>query len=223
MKNKILGNSREIRLGIDFDNTIVSYDRLMHKIAVDLGFVDTLCPISKTQVRDRMRGDGRENDWIKLQGLVYGKQMIEAVAFPGVIGFFRFCTKNEIPVCIISHKTKYSKKGPRYDLHESAMQWIRNQGLLDNKDITLTEKDIFFCETRSEKISKIIDQGCTHFIDDLPEFLLEPDFPEKVTRILFDPNGDNRHNVSFFAVDSWDSLLESLLLSGLDNFKNNCG
>jgi hypothetical protein len=31
--------------------------------------------------------------------------------------------------------------------------------------------------------------GCTHFIDDLPEFLLEDDFPEGTLRILFAPAG----------------------------------
>ena len=41
---------------------------------------------------------------------------------------------------------------------------------------------------RLNKIARIASVGCTHFIDDLPEFLGEPGFPAGVKKMLFDPN-----------------------------------
>ena len=38
----------------------------------------------------------------------------------------------------------------------------------------------FSSSTLAEKLQRIAQQGCTHFLDDLPELLAEPGFPAGV-------------------------------------------
>ena len=44
---------------------------------------------------------------------------------------------------------------------------------------------VYFENTRQDKIARIAQVGCTHFIDDLEEVLSDPAFPSGVERILF--------------------------------------
>jgi hypothetical protein len=50
--------------------------------------------------------------------------------------------------------------------------------------------------------------GCTHFIDDLPEFLAEPAFPPDVRRILFDPGDRYREETRFTRLGSWAAIAD---------------
>jgi hypothetical protein len=43
--------------------------------------------------------------------------------------------------------------------------------------------------TRAAKIQRIRELRCDVFIDDLPELLLDPQFPAQTRRILFAPQG----------------------------------
>ena len=62
-------------LGIDFDNTIVGYDQLFHRVAVERRLIPANLPPRKNDVRDFLRSQGREDDWTMLQGYVYGPRM----------------------------------------------------------------------------------------------------------------------------------------------------
>jgi hypothetical protein len=44
---------------------------------------------------------------------------------------------------------------------------------------------VLFESTRAEKIERIARLGCTHFIDDLPEVLDDPNIPPGVAKVLF--------------------------------------
>jgi hypothetical protein len=55
-------------LGVDFDNTIVRYDELFHRIAVERGFIPKSLPARKKEVRDFLRRQGHEQTWTELQG-----------------------------------------------------------------------------------------------------------------------------------------------------------
>ncbi len=172
-------------LGVDFDNTIVRYDDLFHRIAVEQKLISESVAKRKKDVRDVLRSQGQEREWTELQGYVYGARMAEAQPFPGVLDFFAHCIREKIPVYIISHKTRTPAQGPAYDLHESARKWLEQQGFFDPKKIGLAKDHVSFAGTRPEKVKLIGERGCTHFIDDLEETFLEPSFPKGVERILF--------------------------------------
>jgi hypothetical protein len=196
-------------IGIDFDNTIVCYDNSFMKIIEeDVDIPDDLAPV-KDEVRNFLRKQGKENKWIEMQGFVYGPGILDAEPFPGVKNFLLHCKKNGIKACIISHKTLNPFMGKKYNLHEYAKKWLEKNGFYDKDGTGLAKNDVFFELTKEEKLNRIMEQKCTHYIDDLPEFLSEKKFPGKVKKILFDPNGRYREN-KFEAVNSWKGMITRL-------------
>ena len=177
-----------VRIGFDFDNTIVCYDALFHRVALEDGCIPADLPANKSDVRNHLRAVGREDVWTEMQGRVYGARMAEAEPYPGVLEFFRFCREHGIPVCIVSHKTRTPFAGKPYDLHAAARDWLERQGFHDPDRLGLPRDRVFFELTKADKLRRIGECGCTHFIDDLPELLAEASFPAAVERILFDPN-----------------------------------
>lgn len=176
-----------MRIGIDFDNTIVSYDSLFHKVALDQSLIPEGVQPSKAAVRQYLVQAGKEERWTLMQGLVYGDRMEDASMYEGVIPFLIWARENGHECAIISHKTKYPYKGPEYDLHKAARNWI-DQNLLLYGNPILNPSNIFFELTKEEKLSRIDVFGCDIFIDDLMEILFAEGFPENVGRILFDPD-----------------------------------
>ena len=199
-----------MHIGIDFDNTIVCYDKVFHKVAVDNGLISPDVSPGKNNIRNYLRQTGNEDEWTRLQGLVYGARMDEAEMFEGVFDFLYWCRQHEIQVSIISHKTRHPYLGPKYDLHLSALQWMETQGFFEPNRCGLSREQIFFELTKFDKINRIADTGCTHFIDDLPELLLEPSFPKNVTSILFDPNNSCPSEFPFRRVSSWSEVSKEL-------------
>lgn len=182
-----------MHIGVDFDNTIVCYDDLFHAVALERALIPPDLPKNKSAVRDYLRGVDNEDAWTEMQGYVYGQRMIEdAAPYLGVLEFLR-----QYPVCIISHKTRYPYLGEPYDLHAAARAWLVRH------DVVATA---YFELTKAEKLARIALAGCTHFIDDLPEFLAEADFPDGVQRILFDPNTVYTALTTFPRAASWGQI-----------------
>lgn len=175
-----------MRIGLDFDNTIVSYDTLFHKVALEQSLVPTDTPVNKLSVRDYLRRIGQEDRWTEMQGYVYGARMAEAEAYNGAIDFIRKAKQAGHTLAIMSHKTRYPFMGPQYDLHVAASDWI-SQNLLCNDEDLIPHSQIFFELTKQEKIARIAEFECDVFIDDLPEILLFEGFPATTKRLLFDP------------------------------------
>ena len=191
-----------MRIGIDFDNTIVSYDELFRRVAIEQQLVPDTIPVSKTEVRNYLRKAGKEDLWTAMQGVVYGKRMTEAKAFPGVLDFMRACHRANIPLFIASHRTKFPIVGEMYDLHAAARDWLRLQGVPD----LIPDDQIHFELTKEAKLDRINARDCTHFIDDLPEFLAMPGFPASVQRFLFNPQNAPVDLQGVVSMTSWSGI-----------------
>ncbi len=174
-------------VGVDFDNTLVSYDDVMHRSAVLFGFIDKDVSRSKRNIRDEIRRlpDG-EMKWRKLQAFVYGERMNEARLMEGVKDFFGLCKKRGIRTYIVSHKTKFAAADEKeIDLRQAALEWMNTHGFFDEKGLGLSAQDVYFEGTRKEKAERIKALRCTHFIDDLEEIFLEKSFPARCAKILY--------------------------------------
>lgn len=181
---------RGLILGVDFDNTVVSYDDIMHETAVQFGLIQPHVKKSKKEIRDtiRQQPDG-ERRWQKVQTFVYGRGMLQAVLIEGVSDFFNACRKSRIRVYIISHKTSCAANGEEgVDFRQTAKTWMKENGFFDKDRLGLPPDHLYFASTRQEKIGRIQELGCTHFIDDLEETFLEPSFPWNVEKILYSPH-----------------------------------
>ena len=174
-------------LGIDFDNTIISYDDVMRRLVVERGLLPPDTNPGKKQIRDALRRlpDG-EKHWQRLQADVYGPLIGEGRLIDGVREFLDECRRRSVAVVVISHKTPHAAAGDgRTDLREAARGWMRAQGFFDDSGFGLSERQVFFESTRPEKADRIGRSGCVVFVDDLEETFLEPSFPRGVRKILF--------------------------------------
>jgi hypothetical protein len=183
-----------VRIGIDFDNTIVNYDRVFYRVALERGYIPKELAATKLVVREHLRRLNREDLWTEMQGDVYGSRMSDADLYPGAIEFLTWARDCDIESVIISHKTQYPFLGPRCDLHEAARNWIRDR-LRTSTGTLLAEDRVYFEITKEAKLARVRQKQCNVFIDDLPEVLLAPAFPSNVNRILFDPVGYHKNNV----------------------------
>jgi phosphoserine phosphatase len=197
-------------IGIDFDNTIVGYDELMYRIALDRGLIDGNGDRTKRAVRDRVRqlADG-EIEWQKLQALAYGPLIGEARLLDGADEFIRRCRDAGMAVVIVSHKTEYASfDETRTNLRTAAIAWMAAHRFFDRDGLGLGRDAVFFESTRADKIGRIRAVGCSHFIDDLEEVFLEASFPREVQKILYAPDAALVPASSATVVPSWRALCD---------------
>jgi hypothetical protein len=186
-----------VRIGIDFDNTIASYDEPMHQWAIERGLISSSVPRNKRLIRDGIRAlENGEEKWRALQVFCYGPGMSSARPMAGVKEFLTACRSSGVPVWIVSHKTEYANFGdPSVKLRGAALRWLETEGFLDSPAFGIGSERVFFESTREAKIERILSLGLTHFIDDLEETFLEPAFPATVAKILLSmqptANGNN--------------------------------
>jgi hypothetical protein len=199
-----------MRIGVDFDNTIVSYDTLFHRVACEQALIAPDVPATKAAVRQALIVQGREDVWTEMQGHVYGARMLDAEPFPGVLEFFRRAVALGRSIVIISHKTRHPYRGPSYDLHKAAHDWLEHNGFYDPAAIGLGRDRVYFELTKPAKLDRIARLGCTHFIDDLPEILGDPGFPARVARLLFDPAGHHANTPGMSRFATWHELEQAL-------------
>lgn len=201
-------------LGVDFDNTVVSYDALFLSAAKDAGLVGRDADMSKTELRDLLRSRGEDNRFTELQAEVYGRRMAEASCFEGVTSFLRLCASAGITVFIISHKTRTPIAGPSCDLHEAAFRWLESHSFFSDKGGGLVREHVFFEPTKEAKLARIASCRCTHFVDDLPEILLADGFPANTSRILFDPARAYKPMPFIASVQTWGEMAALLGVKG---------
>jgi hypothetical protein len=176
-----------MRIGIDFDNTLIDYDRVFLAAARERGLVPGDFDGAKRAVRDAIRllPDG-EPIWQRLQGYVYGAGIGGAVPFPGAREFVARCERKGVATFIVSHKTRFGHFDPaRVDLRAAARGWLDARGFLQ----AIPADRLYFEDDREHKIARIAALGCTHFIDDLEEVFADPSFPAGVRRILIAESG----------------------------------
>jgi len=195
-------------IGIDFDNTIVSYDTVFYDEASRRGFIGPGSKKGKKNIRDMIRRTRNgEIEWQKIQAVVYGPRMNEAKLIDGVKAFCEFCKASKVPVCIVSHKAEYAKMdNTRTNLREAALSWMKGKGFFESEGFGLSAKEVFFESTRYEKIQRIKKMQCTHFIDDLEETFLEEAFPAGIEKILYMPHMQYSAISEIKSMASWEEV-----------------
>jgi hypothetical protein len=175
-------------IGIDIDNTIIDYDQVFGPVGEEIALLRAGHGLrSKAEVKSYLVGGSRgEEIWMRLQGQVYGRFIGRATMYEGVAEFLRMARQAGARISLISHKTRHGHfDADHVDLWAAAMAWLENHGFFEADGFGLERSDVHFRETRDAKVATIAQIGCSVFIDDLPEVLLHPDFPESVRKIWF--------------------------------------
>ncbi len=202
-------------IGIDFDNTLINYEGLFYRAAHKKNWLDSSCQTRACIKQRLIKEDGNDLRWQYLQKEVYSRLIEEAEPFHGVLEFIRNKLDSGDKIYIVSHKTRFSNLDGKTDLIQPALKWliknkiIAGSSSIDHNQILLDRNNIFFCETRSEKIDTIRNLACDVFIDDLPQVLNDPDFPEGVLKILFGNNisdNNNKTDCLILEVPSWQAI-----------------
>ena len=196
-------------IGVDFDNTLIIYDELFEKLAVDRNLLPPGTARGKRQIRDALRAqpDG-EIEWQKLQADAYGPRIGEARLAEGAARFLELARAAGIAVYTISHKTQWaSMDRTGTDLRQAALGWMEANGLFAAR-AGLNPAKVFFGATRAKKIAHICQLHCTHFIDDLEETFAETAFPADVERILYAPHATQSAPPGVMVARSWKQICE---------------
>jgi hypothetical protein len=200
-----------MRIGIDFDNTIICYDDVFSHLAKLQQLVPTDYTGSKHDLRERVRASA-EGDiaWQRLQGKAYGEFVKFAKMFNGVREFMTLCqAKETVELFIVSHKTQLGHFDEKQiNLRDAARAWMRAQGFFAGELPLIPEKNLYFESTRDEKIKRIRSLQCTHFIDDLPEVLYDDKFPKEIKGYLFAPDGAHQN-----AFTNWVEITNAIFPS----------
>jgi hypothetical protein len=201
--------SAPLRIGIDFDNTIIGYDAVFLAAARERQLVGADMAGTKQAIRDAIRllPDG-EISWQRLQGYVYGTGIRDAVLIDGVADFLGRCHARGHVVYIVSHKTEFNRYDPdQVNLRDAALAWMEAKGLFGDP-FGVARGHVFFEATRADKLARIAALGCTHFVDDLEEVLTAPGFPKAVRRIMFSARAETA--MPFPVCASWQALAETI-------------
>ena len=139
-------------IGVDLDNTIVSYDALIHKVALEMGLVSEGIKKVKRHIRDAVRQVHGDEKWQEVQAVIYGQRMGEAELIDGVERFFRLCKDNRVKVFIISHKTEFSNYfGGGSNFRKAALDWMERNNFFKEGGLAVSRADVHFESTREGK------------------------------------------------------------------------
>ena len=111
-------------IGLDLDNTIVSYENAIVKIADEFTEIPNHIAKNKDKIKGFFIENNLEKKWTFYQGELYGPGMKYAKPYPGVIDFIKQVLVRDHKICIISHRSKKPYGGQDYNLHIIARNWI---------------------------------------------------------------------------------------------------
>lgn len=193
-----------IKVGLDFDNTLIDYDELFYSLALEKGLIPVQIDKTKIAVRKYLKDNGKENIFTLLQGEVYGLHIKRASQSCGMMQSLKKLKKNSIELIIISHKTLHPYSGPKYDLHKAAMSWLEKNNFFDKNCLNFRRENVFFEITIENKIKRIEDLGLTYYIDDLTKILKM--INSRINRIHFNPNSEDKRIEGIIDMKAWEDL-----------------
>ena len=82
--------------------------------------------------------------------------------------------------------------------------------MFDADGLGVSPDEVYFESTRQGKITRILQRGCTAFIDDLEETFVEPTFPSAVDKILYTPHGPVSRVPGVRTMASWQEICDAL-------------
>jgi len=179
-----------LRIGIDFDNTIINYHHVFYQKAIERKLVPTETSIDKSEVKAAIvKRFGNDQHWQLLQSIVYGKAIFEADCFEFFLNTLEQLIEAGHELYIVSHKTEFSHFDKSVALRKFATQWLQQKAIISNERLLI--ENVFFLNTVDEKVEKINELTLDIFIDDLDKVLQHKNFPSQTLAIAFGVQQDS--------------------------------
>ena len=202
-----------LHIGVDLDNTLINYDHVFAEVGVEIGLLPADYDHgAKEEIKAYLfSSPGGEEDWMRLQGQVYGRNIGRAKLFEGAEDFLKTACLNGARVSIVSHKTRYGHFDPdRIDLWDAALDWLDSRDFFGANGLDLDPNDVHFRETLDGKIEQISEIGCKFFVDDLPRVLNHERFPSNVGKFWFASTQAARAGCGLVPYRSWAEVKSEL-------------
>ena len=196
-----------LKIGIDFDNTIISYRQLFHELAAAQGWLPPVSNPSAVLTKEEVKAhllkqDGNDLRWQSLQAKAYGPDILRAAPFDGFREFLKNAALQGHEISIVSQKSVTSHYDPSVRLREWALRWLAEQKI----DGIAADK-IYFEATREEKLARIRALKLDLFIDDLLEVLDHSDFPVATTSVWFTQESSGESLSRQLTCANWPEVL----------------
>jgi hypothetical protein len=192
-----------MRIGFDFDNTIVDYDLVFTQIANELNLEYLDSP--KNSIKKYYEVElGQPNSWKKIQFKVYCELISKITPSEKFITFLNWLIDNKHDIFIVSHKTQNIKiNNKNLNLRQPAKKWIE-------KNIPIFNKErIFFESSAIEKIRKIKSLNLDFFVDDLITILNHRQFPLITKKILYNSSLHKLNKI--YIASNWDEVKKYII------------
>lgn len=206
-----------LHIGIDLDNTIVDYDGVFFRVAVEQGWVDSAVPKNHNDLRQHLLAeDGHDERWQWLQSQVYGPRIGESVPYEGMLAALLAWHEYGHRLTVVSHKSSHSNWNPGIELQQAAMGWLKRHGLINTPPATSIISAVYFEPDQVQKVARIAELACDVFIDDKLAVLSSETFPVNTIPGFFDPNKSNHdaHEAvrfhSWWQIRDWIEMLEQI-------------
>lgn len=193
-----------LRIGIDFDNTIIDYNNIFYKLARQYQFIDIDVVASKSEVKAAIIAKyGNDNNWQLLQSKAYGESIYQAECFIQCKAVLLKLVQQGHQLFIVSHKSELSHFDPLVSLRKHALAWLIQQEIIS--DDFIKSSHLFFMGTLEDKVKKIASLELDIFIDDLDQVFLHEQFPNKTVNIAF---GRQINSLISHRIESWNECYQ---------------
>ncbi len=202
-----------MNIGIDLDNTLIDYSNVFAHVGIDCGVLpQDMVNAPKSVVKSYIQQDPQwETIWMRIQGQVYGHYIERATLMQGAKETLLFLRDKKAQLFIVSHKTIFGHfDAHKVNLHDAALSWLRGHDFFSDTGFGIDIRNVHFLETRDAKLRRIAELECRVFIDDLPEVLTDPGFPDDVCPVWFGADhvtdSDSGHDHRLKRWESWNDI-----------------
>ena len=190
------------KVGIDLDNTLIDYGPALGNLVSETLGDDEYkgASLTKAKAKELILSRSGNETWTEAQGKLYSSYLKYAIFFPRAIEVLQKLSSLGKQIVIISHKTKFPYKGEQVNLQDAAEVWL-NERLPPSLVKIKRGINLFFEESISEKVTRIVNENCDYFIDDLDEVLTL--LPSSIVRICFQ---GSREVDGIFNAKDWEEV-----------------
>lgn len=200
-------------IGIDLDNTIISYDNAFICQAKSSNLIQPSFGGSRSDLRKEIFSqENGKTEWMKLQGQIYSHCMNQAEIMPFFQNFVQSAREKSIRLVVISHKTMFGHFDDEHvNIRETAVRWMEENDFFNL--MGFSKNDILFCDTQENKINAINNAKCDYFIDDLMEILVNESMSKSTKKILFGKSNAENASMGHIKVCSHWSEIKNYIFS----------
>ncbi|MBX9633990.1 MAG: hypothetical protein K2X44_03330 [Magnetospirillum sp.] len=175
---------------MDFDAVLAVHDCALAQAAAQRGLLPPGFTGNGAELRRLLQNmPGGQAEWRRLEGRAMGPGMALAKLAPAARNALEHCRQAKIHCVILVMRPPCAPFDPeRTDLHQAAMDWMRDQGFFDAHGFAIPTGNVVMVDNRRARLEAMAAHAISHMVlaadDD------EPLLPKNITRVLVQAGED---------------------------------